>query len=211
MDIHAPESPVNSFKDFAIHIAIVTLGILIALGLEGLRETVYEHRLVRETRENFRVEMEQSKESMNAEIKRVDTGRDLLKTLAAEAPTLAQQHPEQVADRLDAISNPNYFFATNSWQAALSTGVLAHMSAQEVSTYAWAAEGTRIYNALQTETRQSETAAIVYWRSHPHPTPEQIAEGQERILRFENAEQTLSQAGPQTLKSFQHSLYAASR
>jgi hypothetical protein len=211
MDIHAPESPVSSFKDFAIHIAIVTLGILIALGLEGLREIVYEHHLVHETRENFRVEMEQSKENMNAEIKRVARNRDLLKTLAAEAPTLGQQHPEQVAERLDAIKNPNYFFATNSWQTALSTGALAHMSAQEVSTYAWGAEGTRIYSTMQAETRESETAAVVYWRSHPHPTPEQIAEGQERILRFARAEQALVDVGPQTLRGFQHILDAASR
>ena len=211
MDIHAPESPVNSFKDFAIHIAIVTLGILIALGLEGLREIVYEHHLVHETRENFRVEMEQSKEHMNVEMKRVARSSELLKTLAAEAPTLGQQHPEQVADRLDAIKNPNYLFATNSWQTALSTGVLAHMSAQEVSTYAWGAEGTRIYTGLQAETRESETAAMVYWRSHPHPTPEQIAEGQERILRFARAEQTLADVGPQTLRGFQHALDAASR
>ena len=57
MDIHPPEGPTNSLKDFAIHIVVVTIGILIALGLEGVREMVYAHTLVRETRENFRREI----------------------------------------------------------------------------------------------------------------------------------------------------------
>ena len=51
MEIHGPEGPTNSFKDFAIHIVIVTIGILIALGLEGIRESIYEHRIVRDARE----------------------------------------------------------------------------------------------------------------------------------------------------------------
>ena len=38
MDIHAPDKPVHSLREFFIHIAIVTIGILIALGLEGVRE-----------------------------------------------------------------------------------------------------------------------------------------------------------------------------
>ena len=31
MEIHGPEGPTKSFKDFLIHIVIVTIGILIAL------------------------------------------------------------------------------------------------------------------------------------------------------------------------------------
>jgi hypothetical protein len=37
---------------------IVTVGILIALGLEGIRETISTHRVVRDARENFRVELQ---------------------------------------------------------------------------------------------------------------------------------------------------------
>ena len=47
----------HGIKDFLVHISIVTVGILIALGLEGLRESIHERHLVRETRENMSTEM----------------------------------------------------------------------------------------------------------------------------------------------------------
>jgi hypothetical protein len=68
MDIHAPEGPTHSFKDFLIHIVIVTIGILIALGLEGVRETVYEHRIVRDARENFHAELQANRANLDKEL-----------------------------------------------------------------------------------------------------------------------------------------------
>jgi len=38
VDLHVPEGPIRSLKDFLLHIVIVTIGILIALGLENTRE-----------------------------------------------------------------------------------------------------------------------------------------------------------------------------
>ena len=69
MEIHGPEGPTNSFKDFLIHIVIVTIGILIALGLEGIRETIYVHRVVRDARENFHVELVGNRRNLDRELK----------------------------------------------------------------------------------------------------------------------------------------------
>lgn len=211
MDIHAPHEPVHTFKDFAIHIAIVTIGIIIALSLDGLRETFREHRLVRETRENFRKELKINQHSMLDELARVTAGHGKLETLANDAPTLAQQHPEQVVAQLEAVKNPYYFFSTNSWQSALSTGALAHMGADEVSEYAWAEEGTRTYVSLQKQAMDAEFHAIAFWRAHPHPAPDQITEGEELILLFARDEELLAYVAPQTQSGFKNALDAASR
>jgi hypothetical protein len=40
MDLHPPGGPVRSVKDFFVHIGVVILGILIALGLEQLVEAL---------------------------------------------------------------------------------------------------------------------------------------------------------------------------
>jgi len=53
MDIHPPSGPTHSLKDFATHILIVTIGILIALGLEGVREHWREQKAVSEARASF--------------------------------------------------------------------------------------------------------------------------------------------------------------
>jgi hypothetical protein len=43
MEIHAPSKPILSVREALVHLAIVTVGILIALSFEGVREYV-EHR-----------------------------------------------------------------------------------------------------------------------------------------------------------------------
>lgn len=197
MELHAPESPIHSFKDFAIHIAIVTCGILIALGLEGVREAIHSRHLVHETRENVRYEMGWDEDHAVKELARVTMYRDQLKAIVDGMPQLAQQHPDQLAARLKQIRNPGYFFTSNSWSAALSTGALAVMSTKEVSSYAYAAEGIKNYSQLQADARLQETRAKAFFIAHPHLTPEQLEEGTERLILFYNAEDALAFVCPQ--------------
>ena len=57
MEIHAPIGKVVSIKEFATHILIVTIGILIALGLEGIRESWRQRIEVGVVREGCRSEL----------------------------------------------------------------------------------------------------------------------------------------------------------
>ncbi len=210
MDIHAPERPVHSIRDFLVHIAIVTLGILIALGLEGVRETLHEHKLVHETRENFHQELKQGLEHMDDELPRVTAGK---KKLDALLQTLSSGKPDsqKIASELKSVNNPYYFFATNSWQTALSSGALAHMSTDEVSAYAWAAEGTRIYAGAQNATLLAQRDAIAWWESHSNPTDAQLPDGIERVYRWAQEQEALSFIGPQFRDSYKDALKFAAK
>jgi hypothetical protein len=210
MEIHAPERPVNSLKDFALHIAIVTCGILIALGLEGVREHFHNRHLVHETREAVRLEMTINVDHNREELARVTLYRDQLKSLIADLPTLGAQHPEQIQARLSKIINPGYFFLSNSWQAALSTGALEHMSTDEVSAYGGAAQVIKIYSGIQNDAETEETRSMAFFTAHPHPTPDQLQEGTERLLLFYHAEVALAYVGPQMEVSIERALRAAS-
>ena len=209
MEIHAPERPINSVKDFALHIAIVTCGILIALGLEGIIEAVHSRHLVRETRENVRFEMEIDLDHSKQELARVVLYDAQLKALVNDLPTLALQHPGQVNERLEPIENPGYFFLANSWQSALSTGALEHMSTDEVNAYGAAAEVIKVYTSLQHDAQANETRTKAFFAAHPRLTPEQLEEGTERLLLFSRAEEALSFVGPQMQKSIETALRAA--
>ena len=57
MDIHPPTGKVETIKGYLVHLSMVVLGILIALGLDGLRETYREHQLVRHSIEAMRAEI----------------------------------------------------------------------------------------------------------------------------------------------------------
>ncbi len=57
MEIHPPHQPVLTVKEALVHLGIVTIGILIALSLEGLVEWQHHRHLVAEARENIAEEI----------------------------------------------------------------------------------------------------------------------------------------------------------
>jgi len=196
LDIHAPEKPIHSFKEFAVHIAVVTVGILIALGLEGVREVFHDRHLVQETRENFHAELEGDREHGKLEAARVGKIKKALDQLADDLPRLEADHPEQVALRLEAVNhNSGYFFADNSWQAALSTGALAHMHTDDIQLYASAFYVLRVYSGLQQQCIPAENRARIFFASHPKLSPTQQEDGAERVLLFQQCENELVQVG----------------
>jgi hypothetical protein len=210
MDIHAPDRPILNWKEFLVHIFVVTCGILIALGLEGVRETIHTHRLVGETREMVRQEMSADLRNCDKELSRVTLDSNELKSLVEDVPTLAKEHPEQIDVRLKAIFNPGYFFVANSWQTALSTGALEHMTPEEVSAYGGSAEGIRIYSGLQRDAENQEAITKSFFRAHPHLTEGQVEEGTEHLLLFSRAESSLAFVAPQLQENIEKALRAAS-
>ena len=209
MEIHAPEGPVNSVKDFLVHISIVTVGILIALGLEGLREAVHNRHLVRETRESVHTEMGYDLDHAALECGRVTRYRDALKRLVDAMPGLAQDHQAAFRQELNSDRNPGYVLVANSWEAALSTGVLAHMPPAEVAAYAYGAEGMRVYAAQQIEARTAEAHAKAFVAAHPTPTADQIAQEMEDLQLFFNAEDGLAYYCPQMQEDLARAMRAS--
>ena len=57
MDVHAPHHSIGGWKDFFVHLVTITVGLLIAAGIEGCVELHREHKLVREARETMREEI----------------------------------------------------------------------------------------------------------------------------------------------------------
>ena len=195
MEIHAPEHPIRTWREFAIHIAIVTIGILIALSLEGLRELVHDHSLVKETRENFRLELEGDLDNDDHEFKQVRQMDNQVKALVADLPGLARTSPGQITLRLNQMNNPGYFFSESSWDAALSTGALAHMSTAELELYSNAFNGLRTYAGIQGRCLEAEVRVKAFFVSHPSLTPGDLAEGTERLLLLAQGERSLRQVG----------------
>ena len=54
LDVHAPHDKMHGFKDFLLHLATITIGLLIALSLEGCVEWRHHRHLVQEAEEGLR-------------------------------------------------------------------------------------------------------------------------------------------------------------
>ena len=151
MDIHPPMKKIESLKEYGAHILVVTIGILIALGLEGIRESWREHVAVNEARESFQRELRLNQHQLELDqLSIVKTDEQLDELLKHYAEVSAK--PEQLKQTIDGLQPGFYFFSTTEWESALSTGVLAHMNAQERTRFMNAYISTKNYQGFSEKT-----------------------------------------------------------
>ncbi len=134
MDIHPPERPPHSAKDILLQLMVVTIGILIALSLEGLVEWTHNQARVREARARLKEEIRDNKRQVDEALQK--------------APAMVEAHRrvltwigDRLAHREPSIHNLSLGYAQvllsdSSWRTAEATGVLAHMAYAEVQKYA---------------------------------------------------------------------------
>ena len=205
MEIHGPEGPTNSFKDFAIHIVIVTIGILIALGLEGIRETIYIHRTVRDARENFHVELVGNRRNLDRELKNDKETLIKLDQIIADLPKL-RKDPATLRDRVAKIYPSGYFFSSSRWESALSTGALGHMSVDEVNHYAQVNFLVHVYTNLEGQTNTDWQQLEAFFSAHQNPNPQEIDTGVEKLFLYRADTRSLKQVAEEFSGSLDQAL-----
>ncbi len=148
MEIHPPERPMHSVKDFLLQILTITVGILIALSLEALLTAVHHRSLVREARANLVHELQANRREVNEavlkEMPRLTTEQD--KALAVVEAFLAR-HPPASAD-LRAVYRIAQVTST-SWTTAQRSGAVAFMEYGEIERFANVYELQARFSTLQ--------------------------------------------------------------
>jgi hypothetical protein len=205
MEIHGPEGPTNSFKDFLIHIVIVTIGILIALGLEGVREAIYVRHIVRDARENFNVELQANRQNLDKELKNDSETLDKLDQIIADLPKLRKDSSE-FRKRVAAVYPSGYFFSSSRWESALSTGALGHMSVDEVNQYAEANFLVHAYSTLELQTNSDWQQLEAFVAGHENPTPQEMNTGVEKLYLYRGDTRSLKQVGEEFSNSLNKAL-----
>lgn len=138
MDVHPPHKPVHSVKEFLIHMLAITLGLIIALGMESAVAYFHHRHLAGEARENILSELRDNQQAVDK--------------YAGELPG-QMEYLSGVLVSLDAGGSSvarakvrNYKWSViqlydSSWNAASSTGATGYMQYAEVKRY------DRIYSA----------------------------------------------------------------
>ncbi len=133
MEVHPPHEPVHTWRDALIHIGLMTVGLFIALSLEGLIEYVHHKELVHHARETIREELKSNDDAVAFNISQIDPNLGRVKSNIA-----ALQKIEVDPDSSPAMSY-DWHFATLSdtaWRTARDTGALAYMPYEEVQNFA---------------------------------------------------------------------------
>ena len=134
MDIHPPEGPIRSLRDFLLHLFMITLAVLIALGAEGLVQHFHDRNVVREANQNLQAEMADNLQTLNDNLPKLEHNQELLVETLAD---LKKLESDRHAKTRDINLNLNFFSLTdNSWRTAQATGALALMPYKQVQDYA---------------------------------------------------------------------------
>jgi hypothetical protein len=143
MEFHAPAGPIRSLKDFFLHLGIVTVGILIALGLEQLVEAHHRAKIARVAVQGFRREITDDMEEMKGVLDAVPRLRaQVLDSIASLTETpAAGTHPPP-------INYPGINFnliSSASWDTAIATQALNDLPYESVKRYAEAYGVLRLF------------------------------------------------------------------
>lgn len=134
MEIHAPHSQVQSLRDIALHLAIVTCGILIALGLEQAVEWYHHRQLVAEARETILNEIRFDKKELDTQMARLPKHRaNAIEVLDFISGIIDHGKTEPHALHMT-MSQAR--LRSTSWTTAQTVGAVAFMPYTDVEKYA---------------------------------------------------------------------------
>ncbi len=151
LDVHPPHEAAHGWRDFLIHLFTITIGLLIALSLEGLVEWQHHKHLVHDAETSMTAEIKSNANDMAAVLADLQKEQDSLKhdvIVLNGANKTGKLAPHSSMDITFHIRT----FDDLSWRTAQTTGALAYMP------YDQAAEFANIYRA-QDELAESERQA----------------------------------------------------
>jgi plasmid stability protein len=129
-EVHPPHEAAHSWRDILIHLAIMTVGLFIALTLESMVEAAHHRHLRAEARENIRQEIEENLQQLPKNAASMQADLDRMKKNVAIIRQL-RDHPHTPHD---ALHFQLYWSGFNdaAWRTARDTGALSYMPYHEV-------------------------------------------------------------------------------
>lgn len=140
MEIHPPHA-IRSVKDFLLQLLTITVGILIALSLDGLLEWQHHKHLIHEAEANLTAEIRENQQENAKTMQALHANLEQLKDMLSLVHKLQE-------NRTTPLKNINFSWTledlhATSWNTASATGAIAYMDYAEVKRY------TRIYDLQQ--------------------------------------------------------------
>jgi hypothetical protein len=135
LDVHPPHEKVHGMKDFLIHILTITIGLLIALGLEGCVEWQHHRHLVAEAKESLHAEIKSNSEKVAASLTGLHKHQDELKH-DLEVLDYIIEHKKAPAKSEMEVGFSMESLRDVSWKTAQATTALSLMPYKDAQEYA---------------------------------------------------------------------------
>jgi hypothetical protein len=182
LDVHPPQEAPHGVRDFSLHLFTITVGLLIALSLEGLVEWQHHRHLAHEAEARMRAEIASNAEGLP----------DVAATLKAQQEEL--RHDVAVLEILQKTgkippgSNMSVqfrvvTFASTAWRTAQSSGALSYIPYDEAEEFSDIYTSQTDLKTAQEQAARDSVMAIGLFTdgSIGDPTPAQAALVTDRI------------------------------
>ena len=182
MEIHPPTKPIESVREFFVHLSMITIGILIALGLEQTVEAWHHHELGVRAEESILNEMRDNKKEIDAERTLVAKNKERL----GDALGLVQQllaHRKLLKAEIS-IRFSGADLSSTSWTTAAVTGALGYMGYSETKRFAHAYDLQALILPVQSEGLHETSRALALLAYAPGG-PESLNDEQLRTTQSE--------------------------
>ncbi len=159
MEIHLP-GHVRTFRDFCIHLGIITLGILIALGLEQIVEAHHRAKIGREMLVSFRGELAYDRQQV---LEVMGATAELRRQLQGQIEAIEAAH-DPAAKGPISIDYPQIRFdyiSSASWETAIATQALYYIPAADAKRFS---EAYGVFRLFMDEERSGLAAWQDLWR-----------------------------------------------
>ena len=134
-DVHPPGTSIHGWREFFIHLATITVGLLIALGLEATVEWLHHRHVMHQAQASLLVEIKSNADTIQRKIASIEKHQEELAHVVEVLERIIA-HPdgpqqETMTVRLDLTSFDNV-----SWATAQSTGATTYMPYSVARQYA---------------------------------------------------------------------------
>jgi hypothetical protein len=134
IDVHPPHEPIHGWRDFFLHLTTITIGLLIALSLEGCVEWQHHRHLVHEAEASLRTEIQSNESGLANVLADVRNQQTILKQ---DVVVLDQMIKDPKAKIHQHMFNFHLVgFDDVSWKTAQNTGALSYMPYARAQEYA---------------------------------------------------------------------------
>jgi hypothetical protein len=182
LEVHPPHENVHTWRQFFIHIAAITIGLLIAIGLEQAVVYFHHRHQLQEARGELAAELESNRRvvGINLEAARkitADLDADMT-LLRAVQTSPASQSPAPIRSKLVYGLGNFYWPKDAAWQAVKQNGSLGLMAHDELHYYVYIYEDIAIIMEQLSEmgARMEVASAIARRSPDGNLTPRDIEE-----------------------------------
>jgi hypothetical protein len=181
LDVHAPHESMHGWRDFFLHLTTITVGLLIALSLEGIVEWQHHRHLVHDAEASLHAEIKGNAQNIDGVLADLHKRQDALKHDVSVLNYIAAngKYPE---DKDMAIDFQIVAFDSVAWRTAQSTGALSYMPYDLAQDYSSIYMQQDLLSSAEQQAARDSVVAIGPFINEPNNSPPPSREEAQSII-----------------------------